>query len=253
MTTPAILEPIAERAWPARESARVGEWRLNASDGWSGRINSCRIQGAPDRPFGKAIDMAEAWFAERGLAPIFKLILGREPDVAGPLIERGYEPGAATLVMTGRPGALADRAIRIEPTIGDSFRRVFSEGQFGAAEDAAERLGAFERTSTPRGFAVLEDHKVPTAIGVTAVDATWFGVMGMRTLVAHRRKGFGRRILRALCAFAAGEDAQLAWLQVMAGNEPALDLYRSEGFSEAYRYRYWRKRADLNREPGEES
>ncbi|HWU81147.1 MAG TPA: GNAT family N-acetyltransferase, partial [Caulobacter sp.] len=35
MIEPHLLEPIADDAWPARERARLGGWRLNASSGRS--------------------------------------------------------------------------------------------------------------------------------------------------------------------------------------------------------------------------
>jgi ribosomal protein S18 acetylase RimI-like enzyme len=39
-------------------------------------------------------------------------------------------------------------------------------------------------------------------------------------------------------AAAASRGAAQAWLQVNAANQPAIGLYRSLGFTEAYRYRY---------------
>jgi ribosomal protein S18 acetylase RimI-like enzyme len=38
--------------------------------------------------------------------------------------------------------------------------------------------------------------------------------------------------------WALGRGAAFAWLQVEADNEPAIALYRSIGFAEAYRYHY---------------
>ncbi|MGH7011265.1 MAG: GNAT family N-acetyltransferase, cg3035/Rv0428c family, partial [Caulobacteraceae bacterium] len=198
MSSPAILEPIAARAWPSRESSRLGEWTLNAADGWSGRINSAWVLGEADRPAEEAVEAAERWYGARGLSPLFKLIEGDEGAPAGLLAARGYRPGAPTLVMTGSPTALRDPSVRIEAGPLAAFRRIFSAPEFGGAAEAAERLDAFERTPSPRAFAVLEDDKFPAAIGVGAADAMWFGVMGMRTLGAHRRKGLGRRVLRAL-------------------------------------------------------
>ena len=46
MIDPAILEPLADDAWPARERDRLGGWRLNASSGRSMRINACWPLGA---------------------------------------------------------------------------------------------------------------------------------------------------------------------------------------------------------------
>ncbi|MBW8859217.1 MAG: GNAT family N-acetyltransferase, partial [Caulobacter sp.] len=70
---PRLLEIVADRAWPARQSGALGGWRLNASDGWSLRINACWPLGEPDRPVDEAIAAAEAFYAARGLPVRFKL------------------------------------------------------------------------------------------------------------------------------------------------------------------------------------
>jgi ribosomal protein S18 acetylase RimI-like enzyme len=45
--------------------------------------------------------------------------------------------------------------------------------------------------------------------------------------------------VRALLSAGGAAGAQGAYLQVEAGNDPAVSLYRTFGFSEAYRYLYW--------------
>ena len=69
-----LLEPIAARAWRAAEQSHVGGWRLYASAGFSGRINACWPLEPPDRPLDQAIAVTEAWYAARGLKPVFKIV-----------------------------------------------------------------------------------------------------------------------------------------------------------------------------------
>ena len=54
----------------------------------------------------------------------------------------------------------------------------------------------------------------------------------------HRGQGFGRGLLEARLKWGFEQGARLAYLQVMANNEPALALQRKYGFSESYRYWY---------------
>ena len=74
--SPEVLEPIADAAWPARERERLGGWRLNATDGFSLRINACWPLGEPDRDPEAAIDAVEAFYGQRGLPVRFKLTDG---------------------------------------------------------------------------------------------------------------------------------------------------------------------------------
>jgi N-acetylglutamate synthase len=237
---PAVLEPLADDAWPARERERLGGWRLNASSGRSMRINACWPIGAPDRDPDAALDAVEAWFAERGLPPRFKLTDGlvAPADLAERLAARGYAPCKTTLVMLGPTGGEGDPAVRMSAGPDATFEAVFT-ATAGDPEDGRERLEALGRIPAPARFARLDIDGAPAAIGASAIGGGFAGIFGMRTAPDYRRKGLARRVFRALLAEARDLGADRAWLQVEADNAPAVALYADEGFEAAYRYSYW--------------
>ena len=243
MASPLELEPIAARGWPAERQSALGGWRLFASAGFSGRINACWPLGAADRPVEAAIEAVEAWYAAQGLPPKFKLAGDAfdPPDLADRLAARGYAPTKPTLNMVGALGGEPDPQVAIAGEPGADFRSVFADAAFGASGDAAERLAALGRIPAPRGFALLSEDGAPAAVGACVIEGDWAGVIGMRTAPDHRRKGLARRVFRALTDFARGQGARRGYLQVDAGNAAAIDLYRAEGFEDAYLYRYWSK------------
>lgn len=240
MIDPALLEPLADDAWPARERDRLGGWRLNASSGHSMRINACWPLDAPDRDPEIALDAVEAWFAARDLPTRFKLTDGltAPADLAERLAARGYAPSKQTVVMLGPTGGEGDPAIRLSTAPDATFEAVFT-ATAGDPEDGRERLEALGRIPAPARFARLDVDGAPAAIGCGAVSGPFVGVFGMRTAPDHRRKGLARRVLRALLAEAEGLGAERAWLQVEAENGAAIALYADEGFAPAYRYQYW--------------
>lgn len=240
MIDPAILEPLADDAWPARERVRLGGWRLNASSGCSMRINACWPLEAPDRDPEAALDAAETFFAERGLPPRFKLTDGlvTPSDLAERLAARGYAPSKQTVVMLGPVGGEGDAEARIAATPDAAFEAVFTASA-GDPEDGRERLEALGRIPAPARFARLDIAGAPAAIGCAAINGEFVGVFGMRTAPDHRRKGLARRVLRALLAEARGLGAKRAWLQVETENASAIALYADEGFEPGYQYRYW--------------
>ena len=240
MIDPARLEPLADDAWPARERATLGGWRLNATSGHSMRINACWPLGAPDRDVDAAILAAEAWLDARGLPPRFKLTDGAcaPADLDRKLAARGYAPTKETLVMLGPTrGEGSDRVV-ISTTPDDAFQAVFT-ATAGDPEDGRERLETLRRIPAPARFARLDINNAPAAIGASAIGGGFAGIFGMRTAPDHRRKGLARLVLRALLAEASMLGADRAWLQVEADNAPAIALYADEGFAPAYRYRYW--------------
>jgi N-acetylglutamate synthase len=237
---PRVLEPLTDDAWPARERARLGDWRLNAASGRSMRINACWPLGQPDRDVEAALDAAEAFYAERGLPPRFKLTEGvvAPADLAERLSRRGYQACKTTLVMLGPTGGEGDAAVRVSEAPDATFEAVFT-ATAGDPEDGRERIETLNRIPAPACFARLDIDGAPAAIGCGAVSGAFVGVFGMRTAPNHRRKGLARRIFRALLAEARGLGADRAWLQVEADNAPAIALYGAEGFEPAYRYSYW--------------
>jgi GNAT superfamily N-acetyltransferase len=237
---PRLLEPLSDDAWPARERARLGGWRLNASSGRSMRINACWPLEPPDRDPEAALDAVEAWFAARGLAPRFKLTDGvfAPGDLPDRLAGRGYAPCKETVVMLGSTGGEGDPDVRVTASPDATFEAVFT-ATAGDPEDGRERLDALGRIPAPARFARLDIDGAPAAIGASAIGGGFAGVFGMRTTPDHRRKGLARRVLRGLLAEASALSAERAWLQVEADNAPAIALYADEGFEPAYRYRYW--------------
>ncbi len=240
MIDPAILEPLADDAWPARERQRLGGWRLNASSGYSMRINACWPLAAPDRDPEAAIDAVEAWYASRGLPPRFKLTDGvfAPADLADRLAARGYRQSKDTVVMVGPTGGEGNLSVAISSAPDETFEAVFTASA-GDPEDGRERIEALGRMPPPACFARLDLDGAPAAIGVAALGGGFAGVFGMRTVPAHRRKGLARRVLLTLLAEARRQGVDRAWLQVEADNAPAIALYAAEGFEPAYRYRYW--------------
>ncbi len=234
------LERIADRAWPATERSSLGSWILNASTGWSGRLNACWPLGEPPLPLGEAVEAVEAWYAARGLPPVFKPA-GPLPALEAELTARGYRARTPTLMMVAEIPEAARPArvrVRVADTVGEAFERVFL-GTQANADDAAERMGAFHRIARPRVFASIEVEGAPVAIGGSAIEGDWAGVFGMRTLPAFRRQGLAQDIVSALMVGAREAGASRAYLQVEAPNAPAIALYERFGFTTAFAYSYW--------------
>lgn len=239
---PLELELITARAWRAAREECLGGWRLNAALGLSGRINSCWPLCDPGLEPDVAIAAVEAWYADHGLPPVFKLARDAvwPDDLAARLVARGYKADTETHLMTAPVASAADAGVRLEDEPGAGFTEVFA-GTAPGPDDARERLEALARTPRPRAFASVEVSGAPVAVGACAVEVPWVGIFAMRTLPEFRRQGLAARVLGALLARAADQGAHHAWLQVEAENLGAARLYEGSGFQTLYSYSYWRR------------
>jgi N-acetylglutamate synthase len=234
------LEAVSARAWPAARATALGGWRLNASAGFSGRINACWPLGDPGVDLDDAIGRAEGWYARHALPSLFKIVDAACLPATLParLAALGYRPHTETIMMIGPAAGSPDPAVVASDVLDPDFAAVFAATAHGPG-DARERLETLGRVPRPRAFARLDAAGSPAAIGACAAEGEWAGVFAMRTDPRFRRQGLASRILASLMAFAAEAGAVRAWLQVEAENAGAIALYEAAGFGAAYRYQYW--------------
>ena len=75
------------------------------------------------------------------------------------------------------------------------------------------------------------------ATGLGILDRDYIGIYAINVREDYRRQGMARRICESLLREGVRAGARRAYLQVLADNQPAIDLYHSLGF--ACRYTYW--------------
>jgi ribosomal protein S18 acetylase RimI-like enzyme len=88
------------------------------------------------------------------------------------------------------------------------------------------------------GFGVARVDGAPAAAALFVVDGDVTVIAAMRTVDELRRRGAARTLLATGAQWAAARGASRALLQVERGNEPALALYSSAGFTTHYGYHY---------------
>jgi ribosomal protein S18 acetylase RimI-like enzyme len=90
------------------------------------------------------------------------------------------------------------------------------------------------------GLFVLERGEEPLATLICVHEGDIAGLFEIATARAVRNQGHGRNLILSALKWARLRGARQAWLQVEAGNAPALALYGSLGFEDVYHYHYRR-------------
>jgi len=239
-------EETCANAWPGLRQVLAGDWVLRFGEGLTRRANSMS-------PLFPAAGGLEAVLAHAGALyrAAGQPLLVRLPSFLDPvnesLLERlAFSPEGDTLHLHGPvlPQAAADPAVCIESGFGPGWLERQAHLQ---AYDAA-RARAFRR--------IVQSIALPVACcslrAEGGVKCQAFGVLDDRLLCVEsvitdarsRNRGYGRRILKSLFAWAAARGAEAACLQVQADNAPARALYHRLGLErELYRYHYRRQPA----------
>ena len=87
-------------------------------------------------------------------------------------------------------------------------------------------------------LAVEDESGQPLCCGFTVVVGRAAGLYNIVTHADARGRGYGTQLASKLLTWAADNEATYAYLQVEAGNFPAIKLYRKLGFRTFYSYWY---------------
>lgn len=217
------VEYAAALAWPGLEQEWRDGWLLRAADGYTHRGNSAV-------PLDMAASTATVpairdWYAERGLTPWLAV-----PDRLV-RTRADLEVHIESIVMVRDLPAEAGPALQIHSSPDEDWLRIYERdvpvGVLTAVTDGAVAFGR------------LDDAAVGRAAVTAAHDGTrWAGLSGVRVAEHQRRRGHARRLCAGLLAWAAGQGASRAYVQVLADNHGAIALYEGMGFTAQHRERY---------------
>lgn len=242
------LETANLSAWPAERLLHDGAWLLRRTPGHgSKRLNSLTFLDPADGMDAEARLAAMAAASRRqGLAPTVRVTPLTPPAVVALLDRDGYERFDETLTMV-LPAAGAAMPDGVEAWA-DGPRRRWAEVMKTTASAKAADLGALvavlERIVPEAALMVATDGGTAAASTLAVRDRDLVGLFDVGTNPAFRRRGHASACVRAALAWGRAGGARTGYLQVLAGNTVAVDLYRRMGFTEAYRGDYWRAKGE---------
>jgi ribosomal protein S18 acetylase RimI-like enzyme len=236
------FEAAGFRAWPAASVHYDGTWVIRLTAGHEAkRLNSVNpldpndVSDLEDR-IARAVRRFDAY----GRRATFRMSPLAGERLTEHLERLGWEPYAESLVMAMPltesvvAGVLDQIALR---DMGRFVRAALKVRNVDQSKRAglSEVIGSIEPDA---GLFVQEADGRPVATGICVHDGTLAGLFEIATDAAYRGRGHGRKLVRSALKWALNRGAAFAWLQVEADNKPAIALYRSLGFGEAYRYHY---------------
>lgn len=237
----AEIEAAAYGSWPAAEMVEYDGWQLRFADGFSRRGNSVYPLAPSTIDHNQKLEWCGQWYQRHSLDLVIRQTAVTESGLDEILAQLGFTEEGRTKVLVAD---LADGATG-HATIFESPSSEWWEATaalWGIADSRADAWRAIvDRIDLPVGFGVVSHEGRQVASGFAVVDSTWLGLFEIIVGDRYRRRGIGGSLTKSLMAWGRDRGAHRAYLQVVADNTPAINLYEKVGFSHAYDY--WYRRA----------
>ena len=219
-------------------------WILRVSPGKAKRARSVNPHFGSTLPLDDKIAHCERVYGERELPTLFRITPFVQPgNLDEALVRRGYRPFETSLVQAVElvGGALPphDEAgvALVEPSIDAFVDAVAALRGLPPGQRDAHRERLSHSPLDGRHVLALVDGE-PVAAGKSAREGDVVGVFDVVTAPHARGRGIATALVARLLARAWDRGARVAYLQVDAGNAPALAVYRRFGFETIYAYHY---------------
>lgn len=238
----AQLEEISLNALPAQQTFLYDGWVIRMSAGYSRRANSVQTYGAPAQGVLEKIAYCEKLYRAHNLPVIFKLTNASQPADLDEILEtRGYRHEAHTYVQTcaldsfpASENARVHISEQWDEKWYDEFCRM--NGTSPAQRTALEKI--LKSLVPQTAFASVPDNGKVIACGLGVLQETHLGLFDIVVDGNARRRGWGKQLVVGLMQWGKANGARTAYLQVVGGNTPALNMYANLGFVEQYAYWY---------------
>ena len=240
-----FLEEIAANGHVALNVMQYDGWLLRFSEGFTGRANSVSVIYPSRKGIEEKVAYCEKCYAKQGLPTLFK-VTEYDTELSDYLDKRGYEVVTPTDVMI----------LDLEKTdlAADMNECVFA----GNPKEWLQPYFEFEKQTDPvkqdlfrriqdkvlvdKVYCIVMQDGKPAACASTASEQGYALLHNVVVDPEQRGKGLGEKLCRAILAKAKEDGAKYAYLQVVQGNNVALNLYQKIGFTKLYTYWYLRKK-----------
>lgn len=248
-----LIRTIEERsinALPAIHTLLLDGWILRMAGGYTRRANSIQPLDAGSLPVEQKIQACESVYRRQGLKVVFKLTPASAPAELDALLDSAgyrFEAPTSLQVLDLAAGYCAGEARGAEHLSGEiccfaKLEEAWLQAFFRMNQTAEETRS---KVTQLLGMIVPETCFIGVrrageivGCGLGVCEAGFVGLYDIVTDERFRRQGIGRKVVASLLDWGQTRAAHTAYLQVMEGNQPALNLYAGLGFREIYRYWY---------------
>ena len=236
------VEEACLNAWPALREVLLEGWLVRFSEGLTRRANSANPLGpaSPVDPSG-----FEALYRLSGLPTIFRVLTLIDASVDDRLADAGYTREGESCVLYGPiedVETIRDPDVRLLDQPSLEWFVAMAALQAHSTQQATTYRRIVSQLAVPAAFAALSNDTGTVALAYGALHSGLLCYESVITDSNSRRRGYSRRIIAAVAAWAKDQGATGACLEVESDNLPARALYSAVGLKrQLYGYHYRRQ------------
>ena len=233
------IEEVMLNALPSLNTLYYDEWRLRFAGGYTNRANSVNVIAPSTIPLEEKICHCEKIYTAQRLPTVFKISpLSLELDDL--LEQAGYELVTKTNIMT----------MDLRESYGKNLTSIVTEGFHEEWQSHYFRMNETNPDKIPYAkevqslildqvlCAMLIRGNEVLACGMCVIEDAYVGLYDIIVSKDHRHMGYGKDICASLLEQAYQHGARKAYLQVVASNTNAVNLYQKLGYRKMYDYWY---------------
>ena len=236
------IEELSLNAWPALDSLFCDGWILRFAGGYTRRANSVNPIYPSSRDAKEKIRYCEELYTAQGLDTVFKLTSESQPTALDAILEdAGYLAEARTSVQTLSLDDLTSieaENINFSTAVSTAWIADYCRLSERHERDIPRISQLLEKIVPQKCFLTAQHNSSNAALGLGVVERGYVGLFDIVTAKDLRNRGLGKLVVQSLLNWGKHHGAQIAYLQVMTNNRPAIHLYQKLGFREAYQYWY---------------
>ncbi len=240
-----IIEELSMNAWPSLQTRLYDGWILRFSDGYTKRANSINPLYPSTIDLEEKISFCETVYEHQDLPVVFKLIEDyTQPEIENILDTRNYTRLDETIVMTKNLGSINhdhESTVIIEHEFHEEWEKGFESCNKIDPKYHKVLSTMLHNIKLDTIIVSKKSNDVLIGCGFGALEHGYVGIFDIVVDEMMRGKGIGKEMVLGILGTAQEMDVKTAYLQVLAHNTIAKNLYTKLGFEERYRYWYRKK------------
>ncbi len=233
------IEKAGFRSWPALEESETDGIVLRFSNGYTKRANSVNLLQEQVSGFDSLVSRYAQYFQDKDLPCIFRLTsFSDNKRFDSYLEEMGYGYVDRSLVLERSIENTNFNKVYFPEVTSRAWMKSFCKIRELSFDEHLTHLEMIDRIVDKTLFAVLVENGVEVACGLGVITNGLFGLFDIATHKSVRNRGYGTKLVEGMLHWALENGASHSYLQVVAGNKPAIRLYEKMEFQQSYEYWY---------------